>query len=83
MELQNYENMENTLKIKVFIKSILVCKYLCNESSNLYEIWNFSLLDIEVSVSVELRIVRIVTQGDSNLRPLRQDQQGIELHKMH
>ena len=31
-------NMENTLKIKVFIKSILFCKYLRNERSDLYEI---------------------------------------------
>ena len=37
-EVWNCENMENTLKIKVFIKSILFCKYLCNGSSDLYEI---------------------------------------------
>ena len=30
--------MENTLKIKVFRKSILFCKYLRNGSSDLYEI---------------------------------------------
>ena len=30
---------------------------------------------IEVSVSVELRTVRIMTQGYSNLRPLWRDQQ--------
>ena len=30
---------------------------------------------IEVSVLVELRTVRIMTQGDSNLRPLWRDQQ--------
>ena len=30
--------MENTLKIKVFRKLILFCKYLRNESSDLYEI---------------------------------------------
>ena len=30
---------------------------------------------IEVCVLVELRTVRIMTQGDSNLRPLWQDQQ--------
>ena len=30
--------MENTLKIKVFRKSILFCKYLHNGSSDLYEI---------------------------------------------
>ena len=30
---------------------------------------------IEVSVLVELRTVRIMTQGDSNLRPLWWDQQ--------
>ena len=34
--------MENTLKIKVFIKSILFCKYLRNGSSDLYEILNLS-----------------------------------------
>ena len=37
-EVRNCENMENTLKIKVFIKSILFCKYLRNGSSDLYEI---------------------------------------------
>ena len=37
-EVWNCENMENTLKIKVFIKSISFCKYLRNESSDLYEI---------------------------------------------
>ena len=37
-EVWNCENMENTLKIKVFIMSILFCKYLCNGSSDLYEI---------------------------------------------
>ena len=30
--------MENTLKIKVFRKSILFCKYLRNETLDLYEI---------------------------------------------
>ena len=34
----NCENVKNTLKIKVFIKSILLCKYLRNGSSDLYEI---------------------------------------------
>ena len=37
-EVWNCENMENTLKIKVFIKSISFCKYLRNGSSDLYEI---------------------------------------------
>ena len=37
-EVWNCENMENTLKIKVFIKSILFCKYLRNGSLDLYEI---------------------------------------------
>ena len=32
------ESMENALKIKVFRKSILFCKYLRNGSSDLYEI---------------------------------------------
>ena len=33
-----YQSMENALKIKVLIKSILFCKYLRNGSSDLYEI---------------------------------------------
>ena len=37
-EVRNNENMENTLKIKVFLKSILFCKYLHNRSSDPYEI---------------------------------------------
>ena len=37
-EVRNCENMANTLKIKVFRKSILFCKYLRNESLDLYEI---------------------------------------------
>ena len=40
--MRNSENMENTLKIKVFRKSILFCKYLRNGSSDLYEIVNLS-----------------------------------------
>ena len=34
VEVRNYENMVNTLKIKVFLKSILFCKYLHNGSSD-------------------------------------------------
>ena len=34
----NLENMENTLKINVFRKSILFCKFLHNGSLDLYEI---------------------------------------------
>ena len=37
-KLWNCKNVENTLKIKVFRKSILFCKYLRNDSSDLYEI---------------------------------------------
>ena len=37
-EVHNGENMENALKIKVFRKSILFCKYLQNESLKLCEI---------------------------------------------
>ena len=37
-EVWNCEHMENTLKIKVFIKSILFCKYLPNGSLDFYEI---------------------------------------------
>ena len=36
-EVRNCENMENTLKINVFERSILFCKYLDNESSDPYE----------------------------------------------
>ena len=36
--------MENTLKIKVFRKSILFCKYLRNESLDLYEIFELRLI---------------------------------------
>ena len=37
-EAYKCESMENALKIKVFRKSILFCKYLRNGSSDLYEI---------------------------------------------
>ena len=37
-EVRNCINKENTLKIKVFEKSILFCKYLRNERSYLHEI---------------------------------------------
>ena len=37
-------------KIKVLIKSILVCKYLHNGSSDLNEIRNFSSLDRELDL---------------------------------
>ena len=40
LEVHNCENMQNTLKIDDFWKSELFCKYLSNESSNLYEIWD-------------------------------------------
>ena len=32
----------NTLKIDYSLKSVLFCKYLCNESFDLYEILNLS-----------------------------------------
>ena len=32
--MRNYENMVNTLKIKVFLKPILFCEYLHNGSSD-------------------------------------------------
>ena len=38
-EVRNCKNMENTFKIKVFGKSILFCKYLCEEGSDLHEIF--------------------------------------------
>ena len=38
-KLWNFENMENTLKIKVFRKAILFCTYLRNGSLDLYEIF--------------------------------------------
>ena len=44
-EVHKCESMENTLKINVFRKTILFCKYLHNRSSDLYEIWNLSSLD--------------------------------------
>ena len=37
-EVHKCESMENTLKIKGLRKSILICKYLRNESSDLHEI---------------------------------------------
>ena len=37
-EVHKCENMENTLKINFFEKSILFCKYLHNESSDPNEI---------------------------------------------
>ena len=37
-EVHNGENVKNALKIKVFEKSILFCKYLRNERSYLHEI---------------------------------------------
>ena len=39
---RKYPIMENTLKIDDFQKSVLICKYLCNKSSDLYEILNLS-----------------------------------------
>ena len=48
--------MENTLKIKVFIKSILFCKYLRNGSSDLNEILcGGQLLSCELKVQVSWR----------------------------
>ena len=44
-EVHKCESMENTLKINVFWKTILFCKYLHHKSSDLYEIWNLSSLD--------------------------------------
>ena len=38
-EVRNWKYMENTLKIKVFGKSILFCKYLRNKSLDLHEIF--------------------------------------------
>ena len=39
---RKYHIMENTLKIDDFQKSVLICKYLRNESSDLYEILNLN-----------------------------------------
>ena len=39
--------MENTLKIDDFWKSVPFCIYLRNESSDLYEIWDFYSEDSE------------------------------------
>ena len=48
--------MENTLKIKVFRKSILFCKYLRNESLDLYEILcGGQYLSYELKFQISLR----------------------------
>ena len=39
----NIEHVENTLKINDFWKSVPFCKYLRNESSDLYEILDLYL----------------------------------------
>ena len=50
--------MENALKIKVFRKSILFCKYLCNGSSDLYEIlYGGQLLSCELKFQISRRSV--------------------------
>ena len=55
--------MENTLKIKVFRKSILFCKYLRNGSSDLYEIFFVVVYYYLVSLSLEFH-----EDPDSNAR---------------
>ena len=58
-KLWNCENVENTLKVKVFRKSILVCKYLRNESSDLYEILcGGKYLSCELKFKMSWRSVR-------------------------
>ena len=55
-EVWNCENMENTLKIRVFIKSILFCKYLHNRSLDLYEILcGGQLLSCELKFQISWR----------------------------
>ena len=49
-EVRNCKNMENTLKIKVFEKSTLFCKYLSNEKS-----WNFFVVVDYYLVSLSLK----------------------------
>ena len=50
--------MENTLKIKVFRKSILFCKYLRNESLDLYKIlYGGQLLSCELKFEILSRTV--------------------------
>ena len=57
-EVWNCENMENTLKIKVFIKSISFCKYLRNGSSDLYEILcGGQILSCELKFEISWRSV--------------------------
>ena len=52
------ENMENTLKINVFEKSILFCKYLHNGSSDPYEIlYGGQLISCELKYQISWRSV--------------------------
>ena len=52
------ENMENTLKINVFEKSILFCKYLHNGSSDPYEIlYGGQLISCELKYKISWRSV--------------------------
>ena len=44
-EVHDYENMQNTLKINDYRKTLSFSKYLCDKSSNLYEILNLSSND--------------------------------------
>ena len=57
-EVQNCENMENTLKINVFEKSILFRKYLHNGSSDPYEIlYGGQLISCELKYQISWRSV--------------------------
>ena len=52
------KNMENALQIKVIGKSILFCRYLRNESSNLHKIWyGGQLLSCELKFKILRRFV--------------------------
>ena len=57
-EVQNCKDMENTLKIKVIRKSILFCKYLHNESSELHEtLYGGQLLSCKLKFLISWRSI--------------------------
>ena len=57
-EVRNWKYMENTLKIKVFRRSILFCKYLRNEILDLHEIlYGGQLLSCELMFQISWRSV--------------------------
>ena len=74
-EVHKHECMDKQLKIKVFRKSILFCKYLCNESSYLFEIWNLTSQDSnwlphKISWRSNLSLRRYLQNDIDFLKPL-------------